>query len=181
MRRFLLPLTVGVAGVALVALLVFGLTAQGASRTLDNDVAEGHYPAAPVAALPVLGHAGNGSLAAYRGKVVVLNFWASWCVPCQTEAPMLQRAQRALRAADGTVLGVTYDDATPDSEHFVSQYGLTYPQLRDVNGSFAHAYGTDQLPESFVIDRQGRVVAISRGEVSQAWVDHAIAVAQGRA
>jgi len=181
MRRFALPVTVAVAGVALIALLIFGLATKNASRSLDNAVALGHYPSAPVATLPVLGQTGDSSLAAYRGKVVVLNFWASWCVPCQTEAPMLQRAQRTLLAADGTVLGVTYDDATPDSESFVHQYGLTYPQLRDVDGNFAHSYGTDQLPESFVIDRVGRVVAISRGEVTQAWINHAIAVAQGHA
>ncbi len=58
------------------------------------------------------------------------------------------------------------------------RYHLTYPNLRDDDGAFAHSYGTDQLPESFIIDRQGRIVAISRGEIDQAFLDRAIALAQ---
>ena len=91
---------------------------------------------------------------------------------------MLERAQSTLRRTGGTVLGVTYLDATPDSRGFVRRYHLSYPNLRDNTGSFAHSYGTDQLPESFVIDRQGRVVAISRGEISQGFLNRALALAQ---
>ena len=76
------------------------------------------------------------------------------------------------------MLGVTYLDATPDSRSFVRRYHLSYPNLRDNTGSFAHSYGTDQLPESFVIDRQGRIVAISRGEIDQGFLNHALALAQ---
>ena len=123
------------------------------------------------------GGAGD-SLAAYSGKVVVLNFWASWCVPCQTEAPLLERAQSRLRQHDGTVLGVTYLDASTDSQGFVREHHITYPNLRDTTGEFAHAYGTDQLPESFVIDRDGDVVAISRGEIDQAFLNNAIELAE---
>src|SRR5271168_456694 len=99
MRRFALPVTVAVAGMALIALLAFGLAAKNASRSLDNAVTLGERPVAPVATLPLLGQPGTSSLASYRGQVVILNFWASWCVPCQTEAPMLERTQRALEAA----------------------------------------------------------------------------------
>ncbi len=180
MRRIVLPVTVAIVGLAVIALLIFGLATKNASRALDNAVAAGERPAAPVATLPLLGRPGTSSLADYRGKVVLLNFWASWCVPCQTEAPQLEQTDHALQADDGTVLGVTYDDATPDSESFVHQYGLTYPQLRDVDGNFAHAYGTDQLPESFVIDREGRVAAIIRGEVTPAFLSRAVAIAQAK-
>jgi cytochrome c biogenesis protein CcmG, thiol:disulfide interchange protein DsbE len=180
-KRRLPPILVTLAGVCLIGLLVYGVTARSASRTLDDRVAHGERPAAPDAArsLPILGGHGVSSLAALRGKVVVLNFWASWCEPCQVEAPLLQRAQARLRRAGATVLGVTYLDATPDSQSFVRRFGLTYPNLRDNDGVFAHAYGTDQLPESFVIDRDGDIAAVSRGQIGQPFLDRAIALAQG--
>ena len=176
----MLPILASLAGVCLVGLLIYGVSAQSVSRTLDERVKLGERPAAPDAtrSLQTLEGGGRSSLAALRGKVVVLNFWASWCEPCQTEAPLLERAQRALLARRGTVLGVTYKDATPDSQSFVRQFHLTYPNLRDGEGSFARSYGTDQLPETFVLDRQGRVVAISRGEIDQAFIDRALALAQ---
>jgi cytochrome c biogenesis protein CcmG/thiol:disulfide interchange protein DsbE len=179
-RRRALPILASLAGACLIGLLVYGVSMQSASRTLDEQVSRGQRPLAPDAAvsLPLLDGRGRASLAAARGKVVVLNFWASWCEPCRVEAPLLRRAQGVLRRHGGTVLGVTYLDASPDSQSFVRQYGLTYPNLRDNNGAFARSYGTDQLPESFVIDRSGRVVAISRGEIGQAFLDRALALAQ---
>ena len=121
---------------------------------------------------------GKRSLASLRGSVVVLNFWASWCEPCQAEAPLLERAQRRLEGHRGTVLGVTYLDASPDSLSFVRRYHLTYPNLRDGNGDFARSYGTNQLPESFILDRRGDIVAISRGELRQAFLNRAVALAE---
>lgn len=181
MKRRLLPILASLAGACLIGLLIYGVTSKSASRTLDERVARGERPRAPDAAraLPVLDGHGKSSLATLRGKVVVLNFWASWCEPCQTEAPLLERAQSALRHDGGTVLGVTYLDATPDSQSFVRDYRLSYPNLRDNSGDFAHAYGTDQLPESFVIDRDGHIAAISRGELNQRFLDRAIALARG--
>lgn len=178
-----MPILVSLAGACLIGLLIYGVTTQSASRTLDEARAHGQNPAAPQATrrLPVLsGGAGTSgdSLAAYRGKVVVLNFWASWCVPCQTEAPLLERAQSHLAQHGGTVLGVTYLDASTDSRGFVREHRITYPNLRDTTGEFAHAYGTDQLPESFVIDRGGDIVAISRGEIDQTFLNNAIKLAE---
>jgi cytochrome c biogenesis protein CcmG/thiol:disulfide interchange protein DsbE len=164
-----------------VGLLIYGVSARSANRTLDEQVARGERPTAPQATrpLPLLGGSGQASLASFRGDVVVLNFWASWCEPCQTEAPLLEHAQSSLELHHGTVLGITYLDASPDSLRFVNRFGLTYPSLRDTEGNFAHSYGTDQLPESFVIDRHGRIVDISRGEIGQAFLNRAIALAQG--
>ncbi len=181
MKRRLVPILVSLAGACLIGLLVFGVSSQSASRSLDEKVHEGGRPVAPDAArtLPRLQATGSSSLAAMRGKVVLLNFWASWCEPCQVEAPLLQRSQSQLQRAGATVLGVTYLDASPDSEAFVRRFHLTYPNLRDNTGDFAHSYGTDQLPESFIIDREGRVVAVSRGEIEQHFIDKALALAQG--
>jgi cytochrome c biogenesis protein CcmG, thiol:disulfide interchange protein DsbE len=179
MTRRALPIFVSFVGVCLVALLIYGVSVQAANRTLDELVARGQRPAAPDATrlLPVLGGSGQRSLAALKGKVVVLNFWASWCEPCQVEAPLLERAQSQLARHDATVLGVTYLDASPDSQGFARRYHLTYPNLRDTDGAFAHSYGTDQLPESFIIDRYGHIVAISRGEIAQPFLDKALALA----
>jgi cytochrome c biogenesis protein CcmG, thiol:disulfide interchange protein DsbE len=179
-RRRLLPILATLAGASLVGLLIYGVTATSASRSLDEQIAQGHQPPAPHArtALPVLDGHGKSSLAALRGKVVVLNFWASWCEPCQVEAPLLERYSKTLARDRGAVLGVTYLDAAPDSKNFIRHYHLTYLNLRDNDGDFAHSYGTDKLPETFVIDRAGRVVAVSRGEIDEAFLKRAVARAE---
>jgi cytochrome c biogenesis protein CcmG/thiol:disulfide interchange protein DsbE len=163
------------AAAALIALLVYGVASKSdANRTLDDKVANGQLPAAPDRRMPVLGAPGTRRLADYRGKVVVLNFWASWCTDCIGEAPILNAAHRRL-GTRGTVLGVTYLDATPDSEAFVRKYRIAYPSLRDVGAKLGKEYGTKALPETFVLDRAGRIVAISRGPVTKRFLDEAIA------
>ena len=179
-RRRALPILASLAGVCLVGLLIYGVSAQSSNRTLDERVAHREFPSAPdsTRSLPQLSGTGSSTVAALRGKVVILNFWASWCVPCQVEAPLLQGAQANLQRHGATVLGVTYLDASPDSQGFVRRYHLTYPNLRDNNGAFARSYGTDQLPESFIIDRRGRIVAISRGEIAASFIARAVALAE---
>jgi cytochrome c biogenesis protein CcmG, thiol:disulfide interchange protein DsbE len=179
-RRRVIPIVVSLAGACLIGLLIYGVSAQSTNRTLDQQLARGRHPKAPDAAraLPILGARGDSSLASFAGRVVVLNFWASWCEPCQIEAPLLERAQRRLERSGGTVLGITYLDASPDSLRFARRYDLTYPNLRDEDGSFGHAYGTNKLPESFIVDRRGDVVAISRGEIDQGFLNRAIALAR---
>jgi cytochrome c biogenesis protein CcmG, thiol:disulfide interchange protein DsbE len=179
-KRLLAPLAAIVGGAAVVGLLVYGVWSQSPTRTLDEDVAHHLHPRAPSAgmALPLLSGGGRASLSSYRGRVVVLNFWASWCEPCQREAPMLDRAQIELAHHGGTVLGVTYLDASPDSLSFVARFHVSYPNLRDTTGDFARAYGTNQLPETFVIDRAGHIVAISRGEVNEAFLRRGISLAE---
>ena len=180
MKRTIGPAIAVALALGAVGLFIFGLRDQGASRALDNAVASGQRPQAPDRTLPMLGAAGSRSLADYRGKVVVLNFWASWCTPCSAESPILETAARQLDASgQGTVLGVTYKDFTSDSLAFIHAHGLTYPSLRDGTGTLANAFGTDALPETFVIDRDSRVVAISRGQIlRESFLTQAIAKAE---
>jgi cytochrome c biogenesis protein CcmG, thiol:disulfide interchange protein DsbE len=179
-KRPYVPIVVGLAGLAVVGMLVYGVSTQSPTRTLDEATAHGQRPPAPDASsrLPMLAGGGERSLASYKGKVVVLNIWASWCEPCQEEAPRLERAQHELMRHRGTVLGVTFRDISSESLSFMKQYRLTYPSLRDTSGEFAHSYGTDELPESFVIDRQGHVVYLRRGEVDEAFLKRAVSLAE---
>jgi cytochrome c biogenesis protein CcmG/thiol:disulfide interchange protein DsbE len=168
-KRLAVPGIATVVILALVALLIYGVASKDSgSSALDTAVQRGQRPQAPGAtrALPALHGGGTLRLADYRGKVVILNFWASWCDPCVQEAPLLQRAQEQL-SGRGTVLGATYNDVPGDSISFERDHHVTYPSGRDVGVKLAQDYHTHGLPETFVIDRAGRVVAISRGEVSE--------------
>jgi cytochrome c biogenesis protein CcmG/thiol:disulfide interchange protein DsbE len=177
MRRYVLPGLVVCAAVALLALLAFGVSKQGNDTSIDAAVARGHRPPAPKAnlALPVLGSQSvTKSLADMRGKVVVMNVFASWCDPCKAEAPVLEQAQRELARRNGTILGVTYLDNSNDSESFVRQEHITYPVIRDVNGNLVRAFGSTGVPETFVIDRQGRIAALRRYQLDDAWLNRTL-------
>lgn len=173
MRRAALPLLAAVVAVAVIALLAFGLTQNG-NGGLDSRVARGERPPAPTTTLPVLGAGAHRSLADFRGRVVVVNFFASWCVPCRTEMPMLVREQRRLVGRDATVVGLTYDDTTDDATAFARRYHVTYPILRDVDQSVAQDLHVRGVPETFVLDRKGRIVALRRGPVDRKFVVDAV-------
>ncbi len=179
MKSPVLTALVSVAGAALIGLLIYGVTHQAANRSLDEDLARGQHPLAPSYSkpLPSLNGGGRSSLAAYRGKVVVLNFFASWCVACQEESPLMERTQRRLEGHGATVLGVGYQDDASKSKTFMREYGLTYPALRDPTGEMAGAYGTRQLPESFLIGREGRIYDIERGPIGSAFAKRALQLA----
>ena len=179
MQRLIAPILAAVVALGLVGLLAYGLMSKAEDDSIEQAVARGDFPPAPSATLPVLGGTATQSVAALRGKVVVLNFWASWCVPCRTEAPILERAHKRLTASGaGTVLGVTYHDSTPASLKFADQTGMSFPSVRDVGTKLAARYGTNRIPETFVIDRRGRVVDLYRGQIDQAFIDRALAKAQ---
>ena len=161
------------AAVALIALLVYGVASVGESATLDDAVRRGERPVAPSRTLPRLG-GGESSIAALKGRPVIVNFWASWCDPCKEEAPALLRAHEKIRKAGGTVLGVTVDDSSPDSQKFVEEFKLPFPSLRDVDGELGEEFGRTGVPETFVIDREGRVAAMRRGQVDDDFFDEVL-------
>ena len=102
-----------------------------------------------------------------------------WSDSWTNGAPIPSRyACGRLASGGGTVLGVTYKDDASSSKAFMRQYKLTYPSLRDDKLALAPKFGTTKLPETFVLDRSGRVVALSRGEVSQTFLMQAIDRAQ---
>ncbi len=179
-KRLLLPALASLLGAAFLGLLIYGVTHEAPSRTIDQALADGQQPLAPQAAerLPVLAGHGDSSLAAYRGRVVVLNFWASWCPPCEAEAPAMERLQHQLERHHATVLGVTDEDVASESLKFVREHHLTYPNLRDAGGEYARLYGTAELPESFLIDPSGHITADSRSEIEAPFVQKALRLAE---
>src|SRR5918998_6562125 len=124
MKRLLAPVPIAVlaAVVALVALLAYGLASNEPDRQLEQSLAGGDREPAPEIELPNLDGEGSGSLADYRGHVVVLNFWASWCDPCRDESPLLQRWHERLAKQDATVLGVDVQDISADARAFVEDF-----------------------------------------------------------
>ncbi|MGH2914322.1 MAG: TlpA disulfide reductase family protein [Solirubrobacteraceae bacterium] len=176
MRRFLLPGLIAAAAIALLALLTFGVSNQKPSTSIDARVARGSFPTMPDArlALPELGSNARESLASFRGKVVVLNLFASWCDPCQTEAPILAAEQKTLAAHGGTVVGVTYLDDPVHVAAFVHRYHITFPVLRDPTGQLAGALGVNGVPATFVINRSGRIQALRRYQLTGSWLHQTV-------
>jgi cytochrome c biogenesis protein CcmG, thiol:disulfide interchange protein DsbE len=111
---------------------------------------------APNFELPALGH-GTAGLGEYRHQVVVLNFWATWCPPCVEEAPSLEKFAEQMRSEGVAVIGVSVDQDQAELEKFVAEYGLTFPIARDPNQDLAGRYGTSKFPETYILDRDGRV------------------------
>ena len=177
MNRLLAPIPIAVLAVvvALVALLAYGLASNEPDRGVEQALVAGDREPAPDVELPRLAGGGAASLADYRGKVVVLNFWASWCEPCRAESPLLQRWHRRLDKAGATVLGVDVQDVSDDARAFVARYGLTYPMLRDGPGDIRDEYGILGLPETFVVDRHGRIAAVARGPVDERFMRERVA------
>ncbi|MBE2319975.1 TlpA family protein disulfide reductase [Solirubrobacter sp. CPCC 204708] len=167
--RVFWPVTLAAA--LLVGLLAYGVFSKGGNTTLDEAVGRGERPAAPVASLPVLGADGNQSLADYKGKVVVLNLWASWCEPCLEEMPLLQQTHEKISSRGGIVLGVNTQDVSSKALEFLDEIKATFPSLRDRDREYGRRFGATGYPETFIIDRKGRVAAMQRFPVDQAWLD----------
>ncbi len=175
-RRLVAAVVGGVVVLGVIALLVVGLVNKDSLGTSIQDaLAAGDRPEAPALTLPVLVAAdGIGpegaevSLEDLRGRTVVLNFWASWCEPCKVEAPVLEAvAERYREDGDVVVLGVDVQDLREKALEFVRETGVTYPTLRDGGDDAMNAYQVPALPETFVIDPEGRIALKIRGIVQE--------------
>jgi len=141
----------------LLGLLVWKIVNQEKS-TIPQQVAENKHPRAPAFDLPRLDSSGNLSLASLKGKAVVLNFWASWCAPCRDEAATLERAWGRYRRHGVVVLGVDQQDLSSDARAFAKKHGMTYPLVRDGPGHVVAKYGLTGVPETFFVNRRGKIV-----------------------
>jgi cytochrome c biogenesis protein CcmG, thiol:disulfide interchange protein DsbE len=97
------------------------------------------------------------SLSEFRGKVVVLNFWATYCLPCIDETPSLEQLQNRLKDKGIVVLGVSWDADESAYHKFLKVYKIDFPTVRDVDQKSGHLYGTVKIPETYIIDRNGTI------------------------
>ena len=142
--------------VILAVLLVWRLAHQDNSTA--KAVLHGKVVPAPAFQLKRLGGGPPVTLASLRGKAVVVNFWASWCVPCRDEAPVLQKTYERYRDQGLVVLGVDVNDFRQDARRFMKRYGLSYPVVYDGKGSTVGKWGVRGFPETFFVDRTGKLV-----------------------
>jgi cytochrome c biogenesis protein CcmG, thiol:disulfide interchange protein DsbE len=155
-RRRLAALAALAAGVGVVALLLgVGLTSDA---TLVASPLAGRQ--APAFDLPGLDGTQESRvrLEDLRGQVVVVNFWASWCTECRIEQPELNSAWERFRDSGVVMLGVNFQDAAGDARQFAATSGAAYPLVVDEDSSTALDFGLRGVPETFLIDRDGRVV-----------------------
>lgn len=104
-------------------------------------------------------------LADFRGKAVLVNFWASWCVPCRAEARALESAWQKYKDRGVVFLGVNIQDKEEDARAFMKEFGITYLNGRDASGKIVVDYGVWGIPETFFVDAQGRITYKHAGEL----------------
>ena len=177
------------AAVAFVALLVYGLTSKATNSTIDDALSRGEAVPAPGFTLSKLADGrdagaawsraaadGDVALRELRGTPLVLNFWASWCDPCRAEAKLLESTWK--RQPGVLFLGLDAQDAREDAGDFISQFGLTFPHVRDPGNDTQRAWGVTGLPETYFIAADGRVVGPVIGTVDEQQLAEGIAAAK---
>ena len=161
-RRLLLIL-VPISG--LLVLLAYGFTRD--PREIPSPLID---RPAPTFSLPLF-DGGRFSLADHRGQVVVVNFWASWCVPCREEAPLLETTWRAYRDRGVIIVGVNFQDDEAAARAFVREFGLTFPNGRDEGSRIAVDYGVYGIPELFFVTSDARIASKHIGLIGRAGLE----------
>jgi cytochrome c biogenesis protein CcmG, thiol:disulfide interchange protein DsbE len=154
--------------VAVVGLLVYGLVSKGNSRIAVGEKA-------PSPELVKLTGTGEGSLKEYRGKWVLVNFWASWCEPCRDEAPALSKFQAEHGGAHFTVVGIDTEDISDDGVKFAKEFELTYPLLHDGDGDNGEEFGTTGVPENYLLEPNGKLAWYNAGPVDPKMLEEHVA------
>jgi len=161
-RRLILAAWLVAGGAAIVAALTISVGRQ--SGPVDTPIVGRPAPAFDLQTLD----GQRISLDELRGSPVVLNFWASWCLPCREEAPLLTAADTTYRPMGLRILGVVYQDSSENARDFMTRYGQAYPGLLDPDGRTAIDYGVFGIPETFFIDGAGVVRARQVGALTEA-------------
>jgi cytochrome c biogenesis protein CcmG/thiol:disulfide interchange protein DsbE len=179
----------------LVGLLAYGVLTQGPDTRIDDSLANARAVRAPAFRLAVLTpgklgdrlaarlsaplRAGQVSVADLAGIPVVLNFWASWCVPCREEAPLLERAWRQQGRPQGVLfVGLDMQDLTGDARDFLNHFHVDYLNIRDPSNPVARSYGVTGVPETFFISATGMIVGHVIGVVSPSELREGIVAAR---
>ena len=147
----------------LLGLLVWSVVRSDGGAAAE--LAAGKSPPAPAFTLELLDGSGQLAFSDLRGKAVIVNFWASWCDPCKEEAPVLERAWQQHRGAGLVVVGVDANDFKGDARAFARRNRMTYPIVHDARAGSLGDYGVKNLPETFVVDRRGRIVGQISGQI----------------
>jgi cytochrome c biogenesis protein CcmG/thiol:disulfide interchange protein DsbE len=162
-RSFLVFLAV----LAVLGLLAFGLLNKGGAKIAVGDPV-------PDKVLPALPGPGKGSIADYRGEWVLVNLWASWCIPCREEAPVLQDFYEQNRGRETTVVGINVQDNEDDAVAFLREHPTGYPQLRSVGDERSDAFGSTGVPENFLVEPGGDLALIWRGPVDDQFLQERV-------
>lgn len=142
--------------------ILFAAMAVVIGMTGSNAYAAEVGQPAPQFTLPTLQDQPTG-LQQFAGKVVYLDFWASWCAPCRTSFPLLNKLHQKLKAQGFEVVAVNEDEDKANAEKFLKEIPVEFTVLRDATGEWATKFGAESMPTSFIIDKQGVVQVIHKG------------------
>jgi thiol-disulfide isomerase/thioredoxin len=143
--------------------IAFAMLTSAACLTANaTDVGQ----SAPQFTLPTLQADQPTALKQYAGKVIYLDFWASWCAPCRTSFPLLNKLHEKLKAKGFEVVGINLDEDKANAEKFLKEFPVSFTVLRDAKGEWADKFVVESMPTSFIIDKQGLVQNIHHGFAS---------------